>query len=43
MEKHWPAVCALILALGAIVLFSAAEADRSLTGEFVLTYMVLCA
>ena len=38
MEKHWSAVCALILALSAVVHFDAvfaAEADRNLTGKFV--------
>lgn len=45
MERHWSAVCALILALGAYVHFNtvfAAEADRNLTGKFVLTQTVIC-
>lgn len=40
MEKHWSAVCALILTLGAFVHFNivfAAEADGILQGMFVLT------
>lgn len=45
MEKHWSAVCALILALGAFLHFNsvfAAESDGNLTGKFVLTEMVIC-
>lgn len=45
MEKHWSAVCALILALGAFLHFNsvfAAKPDGNLTGKFVLTEIIIC-